>query len=309
VATTGVESTTPESLMGDADLAMYFAKRSAKGTVRVFEASMRSELVEQMQLGEDLRHALETESLSVAYQPMVRLQDGSVAGVEALARWEHPTRGAVPPTTFIPLAEQLRLVGRLDEWVMRQACRQVRAWSDAGLPAIRVAVNISGSELANDRLPETVRAILDECGLEPSRLELELTESVAVAESEAEIAVVRRLKDLGINLSIDDFGTGYSALGRLRSLPFDTLKVDKAFVDEVGALDQGSTLIETILEMAQMLGLEVVAEGVETPQQADFLRQQDCTLAQGYFFSRPVAPDAIESMLRAGSASPAAVTG
>ena len=308
VATVGAQATTLDSLMGDADLAMYFAKRRDKGGVQSFQASMRSELVEQVQLGEDLRHAVETNALTVAYQPVVRLRDGSMAGVEALARWEHPTRGSIPPATFIPLAEQLRLVGRIDQWVMRTACRQLRAWSDAGLQPIRVAVNISGSELANPDLPSSVRAILDECRLEPGRLELELTETVAVAESAAELAVVHELKDLGVHLSIDDFGTGYSALGRLRALPFDTLKVDKAFVDEVGRLDQGATLIETILEMAQMLGLDVVAEGVETPQQAAFLRQQDCTLAQGYFFSRPVEPAAIEAMLRV-EVAPAAASG
>lgn len=301
VATVDVESTTLESLLGDADLAMYFAKRRDKGGVRVFEAAMRRELVAQVQLGEDLRTAIDTNGLVVAYQPVVRLSDGTVAAVEALARWKHPTLGDVPPSTFIPLAEQLRLVGRIDEWVMRTACLQLRAWIDAGLPPIRVAVNISGNDLANPELPANVRAILDESGLPPELLELELTESVAVAESAAEVAVVHQLKALGVHLSIDDFGTGYSALGRLQALPFDTLKVDKAFVDALGDPAQGPTLVETILEMARALGLEVVAEGVETAHQATFLRDQDCGLAQGYYFSRPVAPDVIVAMLRVDS--------
>jgi EAL domain-containing protein (putative c-di-GMP-specific phosphodiesterase class I) len=276
---------------------MYFAKRRAKGGVSSFKAVMRSELVEQMQLGEDLRAAIEAEALGVAYQPVVRLSDGTVAAVEALARWQHPTEGPIPPSVFIPLAEQLRLVSRIDEWVMRTACMQLRAWIDAGLAPIRVAVNVSGSDLANPELPAIVQAILDEAGVPPELLELELTESVAVAESEAELAVVHRLKDLGVHLSIDDFGTGYSALGRLQSLPFDTLKVDKAFVDALGDPAQGPTLVETILEMARALGLEVVAEGVETSDQASYLRKQDCGLAQGYYFSRPVGPDVIEAML------------
>jgi diguanylate cyclase (GGDEF)-like protein/PAS domain S-box-containing protein len=301
IATVGVESTTLETLIGDADLAMYFAKRRGKGTVHAFEASMRTDLVEQVQLGEDLRVALESGALTVAYQPVVRLADGTVAGVEALARWEHPVRGAVPPLTFIPLAEQLGLIGRLDEWVLRQACGQARAWTDAGLPPIRVAVNISGRDLANADLPDVVRGILAETGLEADWLELELTESVAIAESDDGRGVMQRLKDLGVHLSIDDFGTGYSALGRLRSLPFDRLKVDKAFVDELRDTPGGSTLVETILEMAQALGMEVVAEGVETPVQAAFLRERSCELAQGFYFSRPVEPGAIEAMLRLGT--------
>ncbi len=303
VATAGVESTTLESLLGDADLAMYFAKRRDKGGLCTFEASMRRQLVEQVQLGEDLRAALDAGTLTVAYQPVVRLRDGSLAAVEALARWQHPVHGAIPPSVFIPLAEDLRLVARLDEWMMRTACLQLRAWIDAGLKPIRVAVNISGSELANPALPSRVATILAETGLPPELLELELTESVAVAESAGELAVVHQLKDLGVHLSIDDFGTGYSALGRLQSLPFDTLKVDKAFVDGLGDADQGVTLVETILEMGRALGLEVIAEGVESATQASFLREQDCTLAQGYYFSHPVAAELIEAMLQMDDAA------
>lgn len=294
-------ATSPETLLADADLAMYFAKRHGKGRCQVLTPTMRTDLLDRLQLGQDLRAALEGGGLSVNCQPVVDMQTGAVVGAEALARWEHPTRGWVGPVTFIPIAEELNLVERIDRWILREACRQGRAWADAGLPSLRMAVNLSGSNLEAPDLVAAVAATLLETGFPAENLELELTEGVAIVESAAARATLEELKALGLHLAIDDFGTGYSALARLRALPFDTLKVDKTFVDELDGATNGSTLAETILDMARVLGLQVVAEGVETTSQAEFLRQRNCDFAQGYLFSRPVDAAAFGSLLASAS--------
>ena len=230
------------------------------------------------------------------------MESASIVGAEALARWNHPTRGWVGPAVFIPLAEELNLADRIDAFVLREACTQGRAWVDAGLPMLRMAVNLSGSNLDNPDLVATVARTLPETGFSPANLELELTEGVAIAESDSALATLENLKALGLHLAIDDFGTGYSALSRLRRLPFDTLKVDKVFVDELAAANPGSTLAESILDMARVLGLKVVAEGVETSSQADFLRRRGCDFAQGYLFSRAIESSAFEALLVGGLA-------
>ena len=252
----GIASTTAgaglQTLLADADLAMYFAKRSGKARYHVFAPEMRSELLDRLQLGEDLRAAIESGGINVNYQPIVELETGSIVGAEALARWRHPTRGLVGPTVFIALAEELRVVERIDALVLREACTQGRKWADAGLPVMRMAVNLSGSNLARSDLVASVAAILEETGFSAANLELELTEGVVIAESDAVLATLDDLKALGLHLAIDDFGTGYSALSRLRVLPFDTLKVDKVFVDELASADPGTTLAESILDMARV---------------------------------------------------------
>jgi EAL domain-containing protein (putative c-di-GMP-specific phosphodiesterase class I) len=307
-ASVGIASTMPggvggDSVLGDADLAMYFAKRSGKAQYRMFSAEMRSDLVDRLQLGEDLRAAIESGSLEVNYQPIIDMPSGAVVGAETLARWHHPTRGWVGPVVFIPLAEELNLVERIDAFVLRQACAQGRAWADAGLPRLRIAVNLSGSNLNNPNLVANVAATLADSGFPAANLELELTEGVVIAESDSAVATLHGLKALGLSLAIDDFGTGYSALSRLRALPFDTLKVDKIFVDELDAVRPGSTLAESILDMARVLGLRVVAEGVETSRQADFLRSHGCDFGQGYLFSRPLGVAGFEALLLNASAT------
>jgi diguanylate cyclase (GGDEF)-like protein/PAS domain S-box-containing protein len=297
IATATAGTTGPETLLGDADLAMYFAKRQGGGRYELFSARMRSDLVDRLQLGEDLRAALESESLSVHYQPVVDVQTGSIVGAEALARWQHPTRGWIGPTTFIPLAEEIGVVDRIDHWVLRQACAQGSAWIAAGLPTLRMAVNLSGRDLDKPDLVASVTATLAETAFPAGNLELELTEGVAIAESEAARITLENLKALGVHLAIDDFGTGYSALARLRELPFDRLKVDKTFVDELSMNQDGSSLVDSILDMARVLGLEVVAEGVETADQAEFLRLRSCGYAQGFLFSRPVEASAFATLL------------
>jgi diguanylate cyclase (GGDEF)-like protein/PAS domain S-box-containing protein len=298
IASAAAASISPETLISDADLAMYFAKRRGKNCYEVFDQVMRDELLDRMRLGEDLRLAIDAGTIQVQYQPIVDLQSGAVVGSEALARWHHAERGWVGPDVFIPLAEELGIVDRLDALVLREACRQGKAWVEAGLPPLTMSVNLSGRNLEKPDLVGSIARTLQETGLPPEWLQLELTEGVAIAESTDAQATLYKLKDLGIRLAIDDFGTGYSALARLRSLPFDRLKVDKAFVDELADGGDGGALVATILEMASVLGMSVVAEGVETTSQADFLRRRSCDLAQGYLFSRPLDPAGVESILR-----------
>jgi diguanylate cyclase (GGDEF)-like protein/PAS domain S-box-containing protein len=289
-----------QTMLADADLAMYFAKRSGKAQCQVFAPEMRTELLDRLQLGEDLRVAIDSGGITVHYQPVISLDTGVIVGAEALARWRHPTRGWIGPTVFIALAEELNLVERIDAGVLREACAQGRRWKDAGLPVMRLAVNLSGSNLARADLVASVAGILEETGFAAANLEIELTEGVVIAESDAVLATLNDLKALGLRLAIDDFGTGYSALSRLRVLPFDTLKVDKVFVDELADADPGSTLAESILDMARVLRLKVVAEGVETSLQADFLRRRGCDFAQGYLFSRAVESSDFEALLARG---------
>jgi diguanylate cyclase (GGDEF)-like protein/PAS domain S-box-containing protein len=279
----------PDSLIADADLAMYFAKRTGKGGYCVFADRMRSELVDRLSLGEDLREAIESGGLTVAYQPIIELRTGIIVGAEALARWSHPLRGWVGPDTFIPLAEELGVVDRIDSWVLRTACAQGRAWLDTGLETFKMAVNLSGRDLQQPDLVERVAKILRDTGFPAGQLELELTEGVAIEQSSGALETLMALKTLGLQLAIDDFGTGYSALSRLRDLPFDRLKVDKVFVDDIGSPVESSVLVDTILQMAHVLGMEVVAEGVETRTQADYLRDRHCDFAQGYLFNRPMS--------------------
>jgi diguanylate cyclase (GGDEF)-like protein/PAS domain S-box-containing protein len=304
IATTVADSASPETLIADADLAMYFAKRSGKGQYRVFVPEMRTDLLDRLKLGEDLKAAVEARQLSVHYQPIVDLRAGRCVGAEALARWEHPTRGMVGPATFIPLAEEIGLVQEIDNWVLGEACRQGRAWMDAGLGELRLAVNLSVKDLDQANLVTMVDRVLRETGFPPGNLELELTEGVALGEVGEARTTLADLKELGVSLAIDDFGTGYSALSRLRTLPFDRLKVDKAFIDDLIRVDGGQGLVESILQMASVLGLEVVAEGVESADQARILIEQSCGFAQGYLFSRPVDVAAFERVLAQSAADP-----
>jgi diguanylate cyclase (GGDEF)-like protein/PAS domain S-box-containing protein len=288
----------PETLIADADLAMYFAKREGKGGYRLFADEMRTKLVDRLELGEDLRRAIDSIALGVEYQPVIDLQTGGIAGVEALARWDHPSRGWVGPDTFIPIAEELGLIERIDQWVLRKACTVGRAWIEDGLPPFRMAVNLSGRDLEQPDLVEQVARILNETGFPAEQLDFELTEGVAINESSGAQATLEALHSLGVHLAIDDFGTGYSALSRLRDLPFDRLKVDKAFIDDIDRGADGPMLVDTILEMAHVLGLDVVAEGVETDTQAHYLRQRGCDFAQGFLFSKPMSDDEMAMLLR-----------
>ena len=293
-----LDASHPETLLADADLAMYFAKRAGKGEYRVFAEQMRTQTVDRLELGEDLRQAVESASLQVEYQPIIDLLTGRIVGVEALARWDHASRGWVGPDTFIPIAEELGLVERIDQWVLREACTAGRSWIEDGLHEFKMAVNLSGRDLEQPDLVEQIARILHETAFPAGQLGLELTEGVAINESSGAQQTLEALKSLGVHLAIDDFGTGYSALSRLRNLPFDRLKVDKAFVDDIDRVEQGSRLVDTILEMAHVLGLEVVAEGVETATQVDYLRERGCQFGQGFLFGKPMGRAAMTTLLK-----------
>jgi diguanylate cyclase (GGDEF)-like protein/PAS domain S-box-containing protein len=285
------------TLLIDADLAMYFAKRDGKNNYRVFEPAMRTELLERMQLGQDLRAALKAGDVRVHYQPIVDLRTAAVVGVEALARWQHASRGWLEPALFVPLAEEIGVATELDLYVMERACRQVRSWNDAGAPSLRLAVNLSGNDLSSRELVPGTARILAATGLAPDRLELGLTESAAVVETPGVQEVLVQLKGLGVHLTIDDFGTGYSTLGRLRRLPFERLRIDRSLIRELHGAAGKPTLVDTILDLAHVMGLKVVAEGVESSSQVDQLRARHCDLAQGGLFGEPVEAAALEPLL------------
>ncbi|HYY87911.1 MAG TPA: EAL domain-containing protein [Chloroflexota bacterium] len=291
----------PESLVRTADLAMYQAKSSGKAGYAVFEPQMHVRARRRLEIETDLRHALDRGELRVCYQPIVRLESGGIEEVEALVRWQHPQRGLVPPSEFIPIAEETGLIVPLGRWVLDQVCRQARAWQAAGGSAahLTVSVNLSARQFQDPQLVQDVATILREADLPPSELKLEITESAAMLEAEATEKVLRALKALGVQLAIDDFGTGYSSLAYLKRFPVDTLKIDRSFVARLGEDPQDTAIVRSVVALAQALGLSVTAEGVETPVQQAQLRLLGCDYGQGYLFSRPLAADELEHLLGA----------
>ena len=288
---------TPEDLLRDADTAMYQAKRRGKGTWALFDEQARDQAQQRQALVEDLRGALRDGDLSVAYQPLMAVEGTGaprLAGVEALSRWDHPVRGSVPPLEFVELAEQHGLVGALGRGVLREACAQLIRWDvelGADAPAT-VAVNVSALELRADGFVAQVAAALADSTLAPGRLCLELTESAVLSDSGAAARTLGELRDLGVRIALDDFGTGYSSLAALRELPVDQLKIDRSFLLDLSQTGS-DVMVAAIVGLAAALGLETVAEGIETPEQLAELRRLDCPVAQGYLFSRPLTPAAL----------------
>ncbi|HEX6913046.1 MAG TPA: bifunctional diguanylate cyclase/phosphodiesterase [Longimicrobium sp.] len=274
------------ALLRAADTAVSAARRL--GRVQVFRPEMRTDAVDAMRLDTDLRHALERDELRVFYQPVVGLGDGRVHGFEALVRWEHPVRGLVSPADFIPVAEDTELIIPIGEWVLRQAALQLRDWQ-ARYPERRLGmgVNLSVRQF-RPTLVEQVRAVLEHSGVDPSRLKLEVTESVVMADADDAIAMLHELKELGVKLQVDDFGTGYSSLSYLHRLPLDILKIDRSLVVAMAQGSKHMSIVRAIIALAGTLGLETTAEGVEDAEQADLLREMGCTHGQGYLWSRPV---------------------
>jgi diguanylate cyclase (GGDEF)-like protein len=288
------------TLIQNADTAMYQAKESGRQSYRFFEPDMNVRAVERQSIEEDLRRALERHEFLLHYQPIIDLRTGAITGAEALIRWMHPTRGLVSPLQFIPVAEDCGLIVPIGNWVLREACAQARAWADAGLPPITMAVNASAIELRREAFPENLFATLHETGLEPASLVLEVTESVLMKHAEAAASILRALREKGVKVAIDDFGTGYSSLGYLRKFPLDTLKIDQSFVRQIGTPGEDTAIVTAVIGMAQGLKLRVVAEGVETLEELEFLQARGCDAAQGYYFSRPMPPDQFETLLRTG---------
>ena len=289
----------PEDLMRDADVAMYEAKARGKGGFQVFEPHMRHAVVKRMELKADLRHALERGELHVRYQPYVKLEDESIAGAEALLRWEHAERGLIPPLDFIPLAEEMGLIVPIGRWVLREACVQAVDWARRfpGLGALTLSVNISARQLQDRAFVGEVADILSENGLSPERLVLELTESSLVEDPDQAVRRLQELRELGIRLAIDDFGTGYSSLGYLQRYPIEILKVHRAFVAELGLHPDEPALAKAILQLAHHLGMQTIAEGVEAAVQVDVLRALGCGYAQGYHFARPLTTEEFAALL------------
>ena len=286
------------TLLKNADAAMYRAKELGRNRFQFFTADVNERIRRRLELESSLRLALEREEFELHYQPQVGLRDGSIVGVEALVRWRHPQKGLIGPAHFIGFAEESGLIVELGDWVLRHACAQNKAWQEQGLPAIPVAVNMSARQCEQDDVDAMVARALGAAGLLPRYLELEITESISMANPAQSVPLMWRLKETGVGLSIDDFGTGFSNLGYLKRFPVDRLKIDLSFVREI-TTDPGSLAIsEAIITMSHSLNMEVVAEGVETEGQLELLGARNCDLIQGYYFSPPVTADAFATLLR-----------
>ncbi len=286
-----------ESLIKNADLAMYEAKNTGKNQFVICTPSMKTKVVETMILTNYLYRALERNELMIYYQPQINGATECITGLEALLRWKHPELGFIPPSQFIPIAEQTGLILPIGNWVLRNACRQNKAWQDAGYPPVRMAVNLSLYQFQNQDLVRLVDDILIETGLNPELLELEITESVAMAEKNNVIEILSDLKALGLTISIDDFGTEYSSLSRLKLMPIDRIKIDMAFVHGIAVSDKDEAITKAIIVLAKNLGLQTIAEGVETKQQLAFLNHRMCDEIQGYYYHKPLPANEIEALL------------
>jgi diguanylate cyclase (GGDEF)-like protein/PAS domain S-box-containing protein len=289
-----------ETLIKNADTAMYQAKENGRQSCQFFEPAMNVRAVERQSIEVGLRRAVERQEFALHYQPKINLRTGAITGAEALLRWTHPTRGSVPPAQFIPIAEACGLILPIGAWVLREACRQARAWVDAGLPAMTIAVNVSAMEFQDEKFLEGVFAILSETGLDPRSLELELTESALMRHADSAASILKALRDKGVRVAIDDFGTGYSSLSYLRKFPLDALKIDQSFVNQISTAGDATTIVTAVIAMARNLELRVIAEGAETAEVVAFLRAHQCDEAQGYYFSRPVPPQQFAKLFETG---------
>ena len=287
-----------ETLLRNADLAMYFAKRRAPGTFAFFDVSMNTTALHRFTIEEQLRGALERNEFTLQYQPQFDVRTGSISGVEALLRWTNAELGALSPLEFIPVAEETGLILPIGKWALRAACLQAKAWIGEGLPVQRMAVNVSGRQFALAEYPQEVSEILQDTGLDPAVLELEITESVVMADEVWAEKAIKELKALGISLAIDDFGTGYSSFGRLRNFAVDRLKIDRSFVTSITDHSDDRAIAAAIIAMSRSLHIHVTAEGVENYPQLAFLQEQECGDAQGFLLSRPLQADAARELLR-----------
>ena len=286
-----------ETLLKNADTAMYQAKQSGRQCFRFFKPAMNVRAVERQSIEEDLRHALERKEFTLHYQPKIHVATGIITGIEALLRWTHPTRGNVPPLSFIRIAEDSGLILPIGAWVLREACTQARTWIDQGLPPATMAVNVSAVQFRDEHFLESIFATLSETGLDPACLELELTESVLMEQPELAASTLKALRDNGVVVSVDDFGTGYSSLSYLKKLPLDILKIDQSFVRQLSENPDDAAIAVAIISMGQSLNLRIIAEGVETAEDLEFLKAHGCDEAQGYYFSRPVPADQFAHLL------------
>jgi EAL domain-containing protein (putative c-di-GMP-specific phosphodiesterase class I) len=291
-----VDGEDSETLLKNAGAALYKAKKSGGANYQFFTADLHDLATRRLALETNLRRAIQNEEFLVHYQPRVSVDSLLITGVEALVRWQHPQLGLVPPSEFIPLAEDTGLIVPIGEWVLRTACLQGRRWTDQGFAPIAIAVNISARQFHDQDLSQTVIRILEETGLSPKYLELELTESSIMQNAEFAAGMLSRLKSMGINISIDDFGTGFSSLASLKRMPIDALKIDKSFVMDATSDPDDAALVMAIITLGHNLRLKVIAEGVETEDQLRFLQLLRCDEIQGDFFSKPLPAEKLVSL-------------
>jgi diguanylate cyclase (GGDEF)-like protein/PAS domain S-box-containing protein len=289
-----------ETLIRSADQALYDAKDQGRDCYQFFKPDLNERAVERQSIEAGLHSALDRREFELLYQPMMNLKTGTVIGAEALIRWRHPVRGLIEPAQFVPIAEDCGLIRPIGRWVVQEACRQARAWQDAGLPPMPVSVNVSAVEFRNTGFLKNIVDILNETSLDPRYLEIELTESVLMAHVGSTISVLRALKTLGVQLAIDDFGTGWSSLSYLSHFPIDALKVDKSFVQEITSESHAAPIVTAVISLGRSLNHRVIAEGVETPAQLAFLKAEDCCEGQGYYFSRPLVAQQFAQILETG---------
>jgi diguanylate cyclase (GGDEF)-like protein/PAS domain S-box-containing protein len=289
-----------ETLIKSADTAMYQAKESGRHGYRFFESAMNDRAVERQSIEEGLRRALEQNEFVLHYQPKIHFATGKIIGAEALLRWKHPTRGWISPAHFIPIAEDCGVILAIGNWVLHQACTQAQAWVHVGLPKATMAVNISAKEFRQENFLKGLVATLHETGLDPGALELELTESVLMKHAESAASILQAVRERGVQVAVDDFGTGYSSLSYLQKFPVDALKIDQSFVGRITTAGDEASIVRAVISMAHSLKLRVIAEGVETVEQLEFLKARECDEAQGYYFSRPVPAHQFANLLRTG---------
>ena len=289
-----------DALLKHADTAMYQVKEQGKNNYLIFSPTMIEQAVQKIQLEKELRHALDRQEFVLYYQPQVNGSTGEIIGMEALIRWQHPQHGLRAPGQFIPLAEETGLIVPIGEWVIREACKQCKRWQEQGFPPLRLAVNLSLAQFEQDDITETVAAILQETGVEPGLLELEITESIAMNNTQLVISKLQELVDLGVQISIDDFGTGFSSLSYLKIFPVHKLKIDRSFIADI-TNQSDSSIVSAIVTLATSLGLNVIVEGVETEVQRDYLPKLGCMEMQGYLFSRPLPAEQFAHLLKKGS--------
>jgi diguanylate cyclase (GGDEF)-like protein len=292
------DGTSVEALIAHADAAMFVAKQRGRNCIQCYEAGMDAGTRDKVRLESDLHAALSQRQFELYYQPKVDTVSGTFYSAEALIRWRHPERGLISPATFIPLAEECGLIDAIGEWVLREACRQARAWQQAGLLPIRIAVNVAASQFRAGDLVATIRRALADAGLEPRFLEVELTESAVMSDPEESIKILEQLSEMGVLVSVDDFGTGYSSMSYLRRFPIDQLKIDRSFLSEITARSDDASIVGAIVSLAHNLRLKVVAEGVETAAQLDLLKTLGCDQYQGYQFSPAVPAAEFEALMR-----------
>jgi len=286
-----------EKLLGNADMALYQAKDEGRGTYRFFISELNDTMLRRRELEGELRDAIKCQDFILHYQPKLSLDGNRIAGMEALIRWIHPVHGFLSPAEFIPVAETSKLIIPIGRWALTEACRQNKAWQDAGLGPMKVAVNLSAVQLGEDGIVDEVREVLAETGLPPASLELEITESVAMDDAEATITLFNRLSDIGVSLSIDDFGTGYSSLAYLKNFPVQRIKIDKAFIDDIVTRAGPGPIAQAVTTLGHSFGIEITAEGVESQEQLDFLTDLGCDEIQGYFISKPLAADDFQNFM------------